>query len=225
MNPRLNFVLQLARHPTQRRHIIRWIKSLQADYLLKYAKPWLVFDAIDYLQSLDLNGKCVFEYGSGGSTLYWLSRNMICVSVEHDLGWYESVRLHLDASMEVDYRLVQPEKSNSKVSFDIANPLLYLSGDTTFRGYSFKNYAYQIDAFPHDYFDVVLVDGRARPSCIMHSVTKVKVDGLLVLDNSGRDYYLERASSFLRNYDRITFRGATPGVSWFTETSVFTRKI
>jgi len=174
----------LLHNSTQRKHFFRWLESLKMDYFLNKKQPWLVFDAIDFLNSLPLENKRVFEYGSGGSTLYWLSRNMLSVSVEHDPGWFELVRVHLEISMEMDYRLVQPQKSVAKVSLDIADPLLYLSGDTRFQGYNFKNYASQIDTFPDEYFDVVLVDGRARPACIMHSAPKVKVNGLLILDNA-----------------------------------------
>jgi hypothetical protein len=203
----VHFTLYLLRTSTQRKHIFRWLNSFQKDFFLRRRQPWMVFDAVDFLNSLPIEGKRVFEYGSGGSTLYWLSRNMICVSVEHDLGWYETVRIHLDASMKADYRLVQPKKSQSEESLDIANPLLYLSGDPAFRGYCFKNYASQIDAFPDGNFDVVLVDGRARPACIMHSAPKVKVNGLLILDNADRIYYTPKTGSFLRNYSCLPFYG------------------
>lgn len=221
---RRHYSFNLLRDATQRKYIFRWLESLENGYFLKKMQPWLAFEAIDFLKSLPLNGKQVFEYGSGGSTLYWLSRGMMCVSVEHDAGWYNSVRNLFHESMDVDYRLVQPEKSNSDVLSDIANPHLYLSGDAASQGYFFKNYVSQIDDFPNDYFDIVLIDGRSRPACIMHSVAKVKVGGFLVLDNSDIRYYLDKTYTFLRNFDRKTFRGATPGSSWYTETSVFTRK-
>ena len=218
------FALHLLRNSTQRKHFFRWVNSFRRDYFLRRRVPWLVFDVIEFLNSLPLENKRVFEYGSGGSTLYWLSRKMTCVSIEHDPSWYESLHIYFDTSMEIDYRLAQPNEICSGKLLDISNPLLYLSDDPAFRGNSFKNYANQINDFPQDYFDIILIDGRSRPSCIMHSVTKVKVGGFLVLDNSDRSYYLDKTSTILKNFDRKTFRGATPCSSWFTETSVFTRK-
>jgi hypothetical protein len=219
------FALRLLSHSTQRKHLFRWLNSLRKDYFPRKRVPWLPFDALDYINSLPLEKNQVFEYGSGGSTLYWLSRNMVCVSVEHDPSWYESVQTHLNSSIEVDYRLVQPTKFKKPILLDVSDPLLNLSDDPAFPEYSFENYVSQIDAFPQDHFDIVLIDGRARPSCILHSVTKVKVGGFLILDNSDRSYYLDKTSTILMNFDRKTFRGVTPCATWFTETSVFTRKL
>lgn len=216
--------LRLLRNPSQRKHFWRWLASFQNDYFLERRQPWLVFDVIDYLGSLPLEGKRVFEYGSGGSTLFWLSHRMQCVSVEHDPSWYDLVRVRAGAAADIDYRLVQPEKNDLGETMDIADPMSYLSDDSAFRGYSFKNYASQIDAFPSDYFDLVLVDGRARPACIMHSVPKIKVNGLLILDNAERLYYTEKTSVYLEGFRRMSFDGAVPAAYHMSRTNVYVRE-
>src|SRR2546427_1382711 len=33
--------------------------------------PWITYPAIEFLKQLDLTDKTVFEYGCGGSTVYW----------------------------------------------------------------------------------------------------------------------------------------------------------
>src|SRR5262249_26730817 len=33
--------------------------------------PWITYPAIEYLRQLDLSDKAVFEYGCGGSTIFW----------------------------------------------------------------------------------------------------------------------------------------------------------
>lgn len=215
--------LCLLRNSNQRKHVFRWLRSWRKDYLLKKKQPWLVFDAIDFLNSLPLEGNRVFEYGSGGSTLYWLSHNMRCVSVEHDAVWHALVKIHLDAASEIDYRLVPPEKSGSEVSFDAADPMLCLSDDTMFQGYTFRNYVSQIDAFPNDYFDVVSIDGRARPACIKHSVPKIKVNGLLILDNADRAYYTAKTLVYLRNFGCYSFYGVGKGYQMWG-TNVYVRQ-
>lgn len=219
----MRFTLCLLRNSTQRKHFFRWIASFKKDSFLTKKQPWLVFDAIDFLNSLRLGDQRVFEYGSGGSTLYWLSRNMLPVSVEHDPSWFEFVRIHLDTS-KVDYRLIQPQKNLAKVILDIADPLLYLSDDIRFNGYNFKNYPSQIDAFPDEYFDVVLVDGRARPACIMHSAPKVKVNGLLMLDNADRLYYTQKTGSFLHNFRCLSYYGIGPAGSKMWGTNIYVRQ-
>jgi hypothetical protein len=219
----MRFTLSLLRNSTQRKHVFRWIESLQKEYFLTKKQPWLVFDAIDFLNSLSLENKRVFEYGSGGSTLYWLSRNMLPVSVEHDPIWFELVRTYLDTS-KVDYRLVKPQKCIEKAILDIADPLLYLSDDTRFKGYNFKSYASQIDDFSDGYFDVVLVDGRARPASIMHSAPKVKVNGLLILDNADRLYYTQKTGPFLHNYRCLPYYGIGPVDYQMWGTNIYVRQ-
>ena len=214
------FILHLLRSHTQRKHIFRWIKSLQPDYLLDHPSPWLTFDAIDILNSLTLKGKKVFEYGSGGSTLFWLNHGAECVSIEHNPDWYNVMQPRLKGMAGIDYRLVLPEPAEDKEALDIADPSLYLS---ELRGYSFRNYACQIDSFPDNFFDIVLIDGRARPACIMHSVSKIKQGGCLVLDDAARSYYTSQAGAYLQQFDRLEFVGVRPTQTEIGRTDIYTR--
>ena len=220
----MRFTLCLLRNSTQRKHVFRWLRSLRKDYLINKKQPWLVFDAIDFLNSLPLKVNRVFEYGSGGSTLFWLNQGAECVSIEHNPDWYKLMHPRFEGMDRIDYRLVLPEPAENKEARDIADPNLYLSEDVLSQGYNFRNYVCQIDPFPDNYFDIVSVDGRARPSCIIHACKKVKVGGLLILDNSDREYYLRMTAILLQDFDQRIFRGVTPGVTLFTETSVFTRR-
>lgn len=214
---------QMLQHPTQRKHVFRWRRSLATDYFLRKKQPWLAFDAIDFLASFPLKGKQVFEYGSGGSTLYWCKRGAHVTSVEHDESWYCKVREEHFNAASLDYRLILPQLTEDE-NLDYADPDAYASADEAFAKYSFQRYCSQIDEFPDQFFDLVLVDGRARPACIKHAAQKVKVGGILVLDNSDRDYYLQRTAAFLAGYERKTFAGVTPAVTWFSETSIFIRR-
>jgi len=196
---------------------------LRENYLLNHRTPWLVFDAIDFMKSVSLEGKRVFEYGSGGSTLFWLKRGAECVSVEHDEQWYGVMRDYLKDATRIDYRLVRPEAALDPGSADPADPGSYVSDDRAFSGQSFKDYVCQIDEFPDLSFDVVLIDGRARPSCIKHSVPKVKVGGAIILDNAERTYYLAKAKDRLANFERREFFGAGPISQFFTRTEIYER--
>src|SRR5258706_9183602 len=115
------FTSQLLRSPTQRKHLFRWLGSLRENYLLNHRTPWIVFDAIDFMKSISLEGKRVFEYGSGGSTLFWLKRGAECVSVEHDEQWYGVMRDYLKDATRIDYRLVRPEAALDPGSADPAD--------------------------------------------------------------------------------------------------------
>lgn len=211
MKERIAFALQLLMDSRQRKHVFRWIMSVQESYLLRHRQPWLVFDAIDYLQSLALAGKRVFEYGSGTSTLFWLDHGAHCVSVEHDPTWAKLILREVGGSKLLDYRFVPPgQMPEGHRTDDPEDPDSYLSSDPRLSGYSFQQYVSQIDAFPDEYFDIVLIDGRARPSCIKHSYRKVRVGGVLIVDNSDRLHYFSRTMQYLEQFARTEFFGAGP---------------
>ena len=217
----IKYTFKIYRTSSQRKHLIRWLSSLKKNYLLDKKQPWLVFDAVDFLNSLDLKGKRIFEYGSGGSTLFWMEKQTKCISVEHDPFWFNVIKVKLDVTSSVDYRLVLPEFCHDVVGFDPSDPNAYSSDDINFREYRFYDYVTQIEQFPDKYFDIVLVDGRARPSCIKHSSKKVKDGGYLIVDNSDRDYYFERTRVCFADFKEKKFVGVAPATMIFASTSFF----
>ena len=54
--------------------------------------PWITFAAITYLKQVLSPDMRVFEYGTGGSTLFFARRVAEVISVEHDPVWYEQLR-------------------------------------------------------------------------------------------------------------------------------------
>jgi hypothetical protein len=227
---KLTTALSMLRSGSQRKHLITWLRSFEPDTLLDRRLPWIVFEAIDFLEDF-LNRERqrgqtvrVFEYGSGGSTLFWLAHGAVVVSIEHDPQWYTRLRQRLDAASPVDYRLVLPEPGESDShGEDIADPRCYASEDASFRGCTFRNYVSQIDSFPSGHFDVILIDGRARPSCIQHSADKVRPGGLLVLDNADRPYYTARTQPYLSRFTRREFLGPVPGLTDAGRTDIYVR--
>jgi len=219
------FVLNALPDAQLRQHLLWWLRSKQKNYLLRHACPWLTFDAILALRERMRPGMRVFEYGSGGSTLFWLANQASqIVSIEHDPAWFQVVSEKVFGQSAVDLRLVQPEVvTRLDSAYDPENPGLYQSADEGFRGCSFQKYASQIDAFPDQYFDILLVDGRARPSCIAHGAAKVKVGGILVLDNAERSYYTAQLAQHLCAFERETFAGMVPQVPVLSSTNIYTR--
>lgn len=219
----LTFPARLMLRPAQRRHLAPWLASLVPGYLLRRGLPWLTFDAVAHLDGRELRGRRVFEYGSGGSTRYWLRRGASLISVEHDPAWYAQVRARLPAGAPVDYRLVEPEPAPPG-PLDPADPAAYRSAASGYAGLAFRGYAAQIDAFPDGHFDLVLVDGRARSACLAHAAPKVARGGALILDNSERAYYTARLGAALAAFDRLDFAGPVPQVPVLSQTSVFIRR-
>lgn len=51
------------------------------------AIPWFTIPAIEYLNSLNLKSKTLFEWGSGNSTLFWADKVKKVIAVEDDNEW------------------------------------------------------------------------------------------------------------------------------------------
>lgn len=208
----------------QKRHLERWQDSLHPGYLLSHKIPWITFDAVDYLEEIITPGMKVFEWGSGGSTLFWLNRGAAqLVSIEHDAEWHAKLLPHVRDFAQADYRLVVPEPLPDKADAgDASDPDAY-STCSDLRGHSFRNYAAQIDEFPDCHFDLILIDGRSRPSCIKHCAGKVRPGGTLVLDNADRSYYLSRTGQYLQDFTGREFVGLAPSVNIICQTNVYTK--
>ncbi len=213
----VGFPLHMLRRPGQARHVPRWLASL-LPAPLRPTVPWLVFDAIDDLERIELRGARVFEYGSGASTLYWLRRGATLTSVEHDPTWHAQVRRRLPPDTTLDYRLVPPEPGSHA---DPADPTAYASA--ALPGRCFKHYVHQIDAIPNGSCDLVLIDGRARPACLVRAVPKIRPGGLLILDNSDRPYYTAQLGAALADFTPTIYCGAVPGVPVFAQTTFYMR--
>jgi len=87
------------------------------------------------------------------------------------------------------YVLHEPKLSKSKIAGLSSDPISYASEDKSFVGMSFFDYVTAIDNYPDKYFDIILIDGRARPSCFKHSINKIKQGGYIILDNAERAEY------------------------------------
>ncbi len=166
--------------------------------------PWIPFLAIEFLEAILKPDMKVFEWGSGGSTVFFAQRVSRIVSIEHDREWYGKVGGSLGAVGNAECHLIEPEYGTiAECKSDV---LAYFSDSVP--GTNFKAYASAIDDYAP--FDVVVIDGRARPSCVMHAHRKVRAGGFLLLDNSDRSYYERSVREFLGTWERATFLGSGP---------------
>jgi hypothetical protein len=210
------------------RYFLRWHHSLAAESSsMRDQQPWLTFQAIDYLRKHLEPHHRIFEYGGGGSTLFFIARATEVHTVEHNAAWFSVLKQAAPGRSGCWRGRWIPSVSGNLVSKpDIANPTHYASDDPPELGQQFMKYASAIDEWPDSYFDWVIVDGRARPSCLMHSISKVRVGGFLVLDNSDREYYLRHTLEvILKNgfSEEIRASGPSPYGEMFTRTTVWKR--
>ena len=148
-------------------------RNLKADA----GAPWWNDRAIRYFGQQLRPGDRVFEWGSGASTVWLVSRGAKVTSIEHDPGWVSNVRARCP---EADVRTVP---------------------DNT------REYVAAIDEFEDDSFDVVIVDGIHRPECLPRGAAKVRPGGLLVLDDTDQRQLARLRKSSLPGWKKMSFTG------------------
>jgi hypothetical protein len=206
----------LYRHPAELPYAARWLHSHMPGHSPLYDEvPWVTFRALDWLESYLKPEMNVFEYGAGGSTLYFAKRVQRVVSVEHDQGFYELVRA----------MLLQRKITNCDLVLHIPEPCdeksaPFVSHQCSYQGLCFEKYVKTIDGYPDQSFDLVMVDGRARMACIEGAVAKVKPGGAILLDNSERPGYAH-AKELLANAVGLDFFGVCPWNLDVSQTSVY----
>jgi hypothetical protein len=207
----LLFAASLFARSADRPYVRQWWRGRAPDFPLTAQIPWIVYPALAFLERRPLAGARVFEYGSGGSTLYWARRGATqIVSVEHDRVWHAAMRPRAASWPAVDLRFVPPQPDPQSPAAARDDPSAYRSDTPAYEGLSFADYARSIDQFPEGFFDVVLVDGRARPACIKHAANKVARGGLMIVDNAEREYYFSRTQQYLSAFSRTWFEGPGP---------------
>jgi hypothetical protein len=210
---------------TYTRYYSDWVKSLQpGSSSVQDRWPWITFPVIDLLkQKLQPHAR-VFEYGGGGSTLFFLDRVAELVTVEHNEEWFARLQSLVTPKEQTKWKgHLLAGQTGLIAHADPSNPSHYASTDPAYKHLQFQAYASLIDSFPESYFDLVLVDGRARPSCIHHAISKLRAGGLLVVDNSDRSYYFTQLQSRLDQEFTCLFNDMAPSpyAAFFTQTGVW----
>jgi hypothetical protein len=67
--------------------------------------PWITYPAIEFLKQLDLSHKSIFEYGCGGSTVFWSRLARRVDSVEDNEEWCREVRAALATNCTLSLEL------------------------------------------------------------------------------------------------------------------------
>lgn len=172
---------------------------------LELGLPWFSYGAIDFLESHLRPDMVVYEYGSGGSTIFFAHRVAAIVSVENDPAWREAVhqRLADDGLANVTLKTA---------GFDAPAPDRFAESDFA-------------RALPDEPADVVVIDSydydtwqthARRPQLLRPARERVRPGGIVVLDDSWRYPALWRNDPLAR-----TFRGLGPARLTVTSTTVF----
>ena len=198
--------------------------------------PYITYPALRQLRRLVRPEFRVFEYGSGGSSLWWAGQVAEIISVEHDAGWAGRVAAAAPANLRVITRkasaVAVPKRRALLKRFLATSPDLPLSPDAAHNRMhgltteDFVAYATEIEAHGDAKFDVIVVDGMARCFTAWLAPRHLKADGFIVFDNADRWQY-NYAYQFLRDggFYRLDFYGPGPvnRIEWCT--SIFTRNL
>lgn len=214
--------IELKDVPVLLRRYDKWSESVRnRRNAMQLGIPWMVYDSIDFLRSLVSPGCRVFEYGSGGSTVFLAALGAVGVSVEHDVTWAEAV------SHELTVRSLKPRWDIMTVP---ATPRAsaadegFTSMSPHYAGLAFTTYVRAVESYPERHFDVIVIDGRARNACMRHAAPHVRPGGVLLVDNTERKEYWPQLGAMVRQgWSMQTFRGPLPTSLAFGSTTALVR--
>jgi len=157
--------------------------------------PWITYPAFYFLRERLTEGINLFEYGSGNSILYYLENKINVFSVEHDYEWFQLIKSKLHSG-QLYYRSIFSENEIKAYVEAIREPQIK--------------------------FDVIVIDGRYRRRCMLAATNYLKDTGVIILDNSERNYYSRGIEYLMREgFKKIDFWGLAPIAYKISCTSIF----
>jgi hypothetical protein len=137
-----------------------WMSQQEINTIVKYLKP----------------DDVMLEYGCGGSTVFFCNYVREYYSVEHNREWYQKMLKQKKKNTTlfyVDRNEITPESNRIHAS----------NWDELYSSSRYKDFRDYIH-FPESLdkvFDVVLIDGRARPECSRFIFDYVKEGGIVFM--------------------------------------------
>ena len=170
---------------------------------LTKGEPWIVPEAFAYLKSIAKPTWAVFEWGAGGSTIWFAKHCSVVTTIEHSQKWAADIKgkLYNRGAANVALRYIPIRDSD-------------------------EAYADSILDHPDETFDLVSVDGEVakRDRGLANTWAKVVPGGYVMLDNSN---WWE--GSLPEGWTRVDFKvtglkwiGVREPFSWWT--SVFRKE-
>lgn len=150
---------------------------------LNLGMPWWSFGAVNFLETWLKPDFEVFEFGTGGSTIFLGSRVKSLTCVEDELGWTklvsEAVKERNLTGVSILYK---PFNFWNTAAFGESDYLLSLCGKS---------------------YDVIVVDGKewsepVRDLCFWRAEHHIKSGGIIVLDDSWRYPQVKKRNKALR---------------------------
>lgn len=159
--------------------------------------PWCTYPFIDFIEKRISKEMSIFEYGSGASTNWYAERCMSVTALENDKEWYEKV-LHLTST-----------KDNVEVIFES----------------DFENYCLAINRTGKKYHIIIIDSIWGRNEAMVNSIFSLEKDGIIIVDDSEREEYINGISYLKENgFRQLDFYGLAATISYSDKcTSIFYR--
>ncbi len=173
--------LAASSRPTAK-HALSLFAIYDLEQMIALDRPWWTYRAADEVEAFLLGRRDarVFEFGAGASTVWLAKRAAEIQSVEHDVDFARDLATHLDARPSVTLHTVAPAERTASSQAT--------SQRAGYEDVSFDEYVDTIHRVG-GLFDLIVIDGRARRTCLEHSIQHLAHHGVIVFDNSNRRRY------------------------------------
>ena len=157
-------------------------------------EPWMTRQSINWLYNfIKKNTNCnkLLEYGCGSSTAYFLSLNLNVTSIENHALWLHKVKKALNKKLLNNWipLLIKSQLQGTEKGSD---------------GDYYDDYVNYVDNLKM--FDIIIVDGRCRSSCIKKSIGHLNNGGLFIVDNAERRLYQKAIDKYIpKSWNRYDF--------------------
>jgi hypothetical protein len=170
---------------------------------LQQGQPYFSWGAIDFLRQRVKPGSRLFEYGSGGSTIFFLNLDCEVTSVETSSEWVGMVSQAVGSHLK--WHLIEHCHDNPTKDQIAAFPRYIRTGAP---------------------WDIVVVDNTEtenlrRVSCVAEAIRCIRPGGMLVFDDAHLPEYRE-VPKVLAGWRRQSFKGLGTARPWVTMTDIYT---
>ncbi|MBE7179353.1 MAG: FkbM family methyltransferase [Mucilaginibacter polytrichastri] len=177
---------------------IGWFKALETQSPVAADGspiPWVTYSFIDFIKNRVQKEHTIFEFGSGNSTLFYAKLAGKVVAVEHDKPWFDRISKDKPANAEMIFSELEKDGKYCRTPLSLPEK-----------------------------FDIIIVDGRDRVNCCKQSLGALTDRGVVVLDDSERDFYRPGIEFLKENgFRELPFSGISPGLFYNKSTSIFYR--
>lgn len=159
--------------------------------------PWMSHQEIQTILKYLDTSKIMLEYGCGGSTLFFPEYVKEYYSIEHNKNWYHKIYPQISNNVSLFYVDKNSDTPESERIFATNWDDLDLSS----RSKDYKDYI----SYPFKInlkFDIVLIDGRARPECAKFILSYLNEEAYVIV----HDYWpRQKYHLILEKYEIVDY--------------------